>query len=86
MNTELIEAETALALLPRRNGWGGPRYKKRDRTGETISKPMSCSDQVPDRFCLGRGFLGGGCGKKFTPEHKGNFLCYACAEYNRKYG
>ncbi len=84
MNTGLV-AETTLFPSPKKNGWGGPRYKKRDRTGETISKPTAAVEKI-NRTCIGRGYLGGGCGNTFVAEGPYNRLCSCCQRYAERYG
>lgn len=91
----LIDFEAALAKLPprnrqvhtgRKNGVSDEsrekKYKKRDGYN---SKPKAVKVDIPERLCKGRGHLGGGCGKKFKPEHRHNFIGPCCTGYLERY-
>lgn len=89
MNTDLMEAETTLAVLPaRKYGWGGPRYKNTSthaKGNDRLHSPSSDLEEI-ERRCIGRGYLGGGCNRTFTATGRYNRMCLACTSYATRYG
>ena len=93
---ELNEAKAALSKLPKRRKVyrtkreraASDEYKRKYKELKRLYhiKPKAERIVLPERKCLGRGYLGGGCGKMFTPDHKGNHVGPCCTVYLQRYG